>query len=293
MNNLPSIPDVRLVGSVAVVGRPNSGKSSFVNTLIGEKVSIVSKRPQTTQRTTHGIYTTNDLQIVFLDTAGIHLGNDRWNEAVNRHAAKSLERASVILYFIDRSRPYGTEERNIRTILDKVDKPIIPVLTKCDLDKRLDDGNIPENAIEMSNVDKSGFESIIEAIRPHLETAPLLYDEDYYTDQDMYTRVSEVVREKLFRELDEELPYSVYVETQHIQDSPDGARLDILAYIYAERDSQKAIIIGKNASFLVKIGTAARRDLEEIFGRHVMLQLRVKTMPKWKKNDKIMEGLLE
>lgn len=283
----------RLVGFVAVVGRPNSGKSSFVNALIGEKVSIVSNRPQTTQRTVQGIYTTDEMQIVFSDTAGIHLGNDRWNEAVNKHALKSLERANVILHFIDRSRPSGTEENNIRAILDKVDKPVVRVLTKSDLPARLDEADTPADAVTISNVDKSGFDAVIDALRPHLLRAPMLYDEDYYTNQDMYTRVSEVVREKLFRELDEELPYSVYVETQQIDESPDGNTLNILAYIYAERDSQKAIIIGKNAKFLVSIGTAARLDLEEIFGRHIMLQLRVKTMPKWKKNDKIVEGLLD
>jgi GTPase len=264
-----------------------------VNALIGEKVSIVSNRPQTTQRTVQGIYTTDELQIVFSDTAGIHLGNDRWNAAVNAHAIKSLERASVILYFVDRSRPTGTEENNIRAILDKVDKPIVRVLTKCDLPARLAEADQPDGAVEISNVDKSGFDAVIDALRPYLIEAPALYDDDYYTNQDMYTRASEVIREKLFRNLDEEIPYSVYVETQQIEDSPDGRTLNILAYIYAERDSQKAIIIGKNAKFLTEIGTAARLDLEEIFGRHVMLQLRVKTMPKWKKNDKIMDGLLD
>ena len=277
------------VGFVALIGRPNSGKSTFINALTGEKVSIVSEKPQTTRKMIKGIYSTEETQIVFFDTPGIHESIEDFNIRVNAVALRSLGDADAIVRFIDASRGFGDEEAKIDSIMDTVKKPVIRVYSKCDVVKR---GYVLEKEIiKLSSVDGSGIKEIITALEVVLPEGMPYYEDDYYTDQDPYTRISEIVREKAFSLLSEEIPHDLFVSVEEIEEQKNGT-MKALVYIHVEKDSQKRIVIGKGGVVLNEIGTLARLELEEIFGRKVFLAIRVKTSPHWKKNKKITDHLL-
>lgn len=278
------------VGYIAIIGRPNVGKSTFINSLIGEKVSITSNIPQTTRKRVLAIFNDNESQIIFFDTPWIHKNEKEFNGKINQEAIKSMREADGVLYFIDSSRPYGDEEKQIEGILEFINIPIVKVYTKLDLPSKIE---IPlgENNIKISSLKKAWFEELITKIKSFLSVWPPFYPDDYYTDQDIYFRISEIVREKVFLHTLEEVPHSTYVEIEEIDDQEE--LLKIQAYIYTETDSQKYIIIGKAGNLITKIWTEARIELENIFGKKVFLSLRVKTMEKWRKNDKIIKNILQ
>ena len=293
------IPEKK-VGYVALIGRPNSGKSTFINTLIHEKISAVSNKPQTTQKTIKGIYNDDDSQIIFFDTPGIHESKEAMNIIINAQAINSLKDADIVVRFIDISRPYGEEEVAIAKLLENVNKPIITVYSKTDISCKERTVKVPKdseaepitpptvvNPFFVSSEQKTGLEVLVQEIKKHLVMGPLFYSEDYYTDQDMETRIREVIREKLFLLLEDEIPYDTFVEIEEIEEK--GDLLKILAVVHVEKDSQKTIIIGKRAEKLQEIGTLARKDLEKIFERKVFLLVRVKTHPHWKKNKGILK----
>jgi GTP-binding protein Era len=190
--------------------------------------------------------------------------------------------------FIDASRSYGSEERTIEDFLEKTNKPVITVLSKVD-SIRQEYASTPADA-KISIFDKQGYSDLIGKIQSLLPEGPQLYEEDQYTDQDYETRISEIVREKVFDHLKEELPYAVFVEVEEIEDSPTLMR--ILATLYVERDSQKSILIGAAGAMITRIGTEARTELERIFDRKMFLKLRVKTLPKWRKNEQQVKKAL-
>ena len=287
---LTPAPAERPVGCVAIVGRPNAGKSTLVNAIIGEKVSIVSPRPQTTRQTIRGIYTTPDIQIVFLDTPGLHEEVDELSRAINHHAIIALRRAHVIVRCIDPTRPRGEEDERIDRIIGHIDRPIITITTKADVDKNIVIEGLPVDTIRISAVTKEGCDTLIDSIRRHLPVGPLMYEEDVYTDQNMHERISEIIREKFFLALSKELPYSIFIEIEEIDDGETLMR--ILSTVFVERESQKSIVIGQNASVLKEVGIQARHDLEEIFGKKVFLQTRVKVLPKWKKQAEIVKRVI-
>lgn len=276
---------IKKVWYVALIWRPNAGKSTFINSLIDEKVSIVSKRPQTTQKCIKWIYNDSDSQIIFFDTPWVNEWKDEFFTHLKWRVIDSLNNADVIVRFIDSSRAFGAEEDIISTILDNSCKPIIDVYTKSDIAII----PIPKGKLQISSVDKSWFEELLSTIKTHLPRWPLFYDEDYYTDQNYETRISEIIREKIFINFQDEIPHSVFVEIGEMEDKPDLLRIQ--AYIYVNSDSQKIIIIGKSWQALTNIGKLARIELEEIYGKKVFLALRVKVMPKWKKNKKLLNQL--
>ncbi|MDD5770469.1 MAG: GTPase Era [Candidatus Gracilibacteria bacterium] len=278
------------VGYVAIIGRPNVGKSTFINSLIGEKVSIISNIPQTTRKRVLAIFNDFDSQIIFFDTPGIHKNEKEFNQKINHEAIKSMREADLVLYFVDSSRPYGDEEKQIEEILEFINIPILKIFTKIDLPKKIEIPN-GEDIIKISSIQKSGFEELLQKIKTYLKISHPYYPEDYYTDQDIYFRISEIIREKVFLHTIEEIPHSIYVEIEEILDEEN--LLKIQAYIYTETDSQRYIIIGKNGDLITKIGMQARIELESIFGKKVFLSLRVKTMEKWRKNDKIIKNILK
>lgn len=267
---------------VAIIGRPNVGKSTFINSLIWEKISITSRVPQTTRKRVLGIYNDEDSQIIFIDTPGVHIEDKVFNIEINKQATESLEEADLILYMIDTTREWGQEEKNIREIIWKISNPVIKVYTKIDLESKI---NIPvkEFTYNISSINKKWFPELLLAIKKHLKIWPLLYPEDYYTSQDMYFRISEIIREKVFLNTKEELPHSTYIEVSEIEEQWN--LLKIVAYIYTETESQKYIIIGKNWSLISKIWKESRLDLEEIFERKVFLALRAKKKEKWRKDE--------
>lgn len=280
---------------VAILGRPNAGKSTFINALIGEKVSSVSSRPQTTQRSIPAIFTDIEkgIQIIFLDTPGIHEvpnNNEKTlpniNERINAEAFISLREADVVIRLIDPTRPQWLEDERIDEVLSFVNKPVIRIETKQDLKKSYPWKNID---IKINSITHEGFSDVIQKISDFLPEGEYLYDEDYYTDQSMDFRISEAIREVLFQELWEEIPYASYVEISTLENQ-EGI-LKVQAYIHTETESQKRILIGKNGSKITEIGMKSRFMLEGIFGKKIFLWLRVKVDKNWRKNAKTLEKL--
>ncbi len=278
------------VGYVSIIGRPNAGKSTFVNALIGEKVSITTNVPQTTRKKVLAIHNDNDSQIVFFDTPGIHKSNKSFNEEINKQAIGTLNDAEVVLYFIDSSREWGEEEKYIRELLTFTHTPVVKVYTKLDLPSKI---TIPENenTLKISSTTKVGFSELLNKVKTYLPTGPTLFPEDFYTKQDIYFRISEIIREKVFLHTREELPHSVYIWVEEIEEQEK--MLKIVAYIYAESDSQKYVLIGKGGSLITTMWKEARIELEKVFDKKVFLALRVKVMKNWRKNNKIVQNILD
>lgn len=275
---------------VAIIWRPNVWKSTFINSLIWEKVSIISNIPQTTRKRVLAIYNDSESQIIFFDTPWVHKNEKEFNQKINHEAIKSMREADLVLYFIDSSRPYWDEESQIEEILGFINSPIVKVYTKLDLPSKIE---IPltNETIKISSPTKIGFEELLTKVKWYLNTWHPYYPEDYYTDQDIYFRISEIVREKVFLNTTEEIPHSTYVEIEEIEE--EEKLLKIQAYVYTETDSQRYIIVGKSGNLITKIGTEARLELEEIFWKKVFISLRVKTMEKWRRNDKIIKNILK
>ena len=283
---------------VAIVGRPNAGKSTLLNALIWERVSAISPRPQTTQRSIPGIFTDEEkeIQIVFLDTPGIHHdGTEQFgsqkatsiNTRINSEAFASLREADVIVRLVDPTRPSGAEDTRIDEVLSFAKQPILRIETKQDLQKRPHPGDNID--IQIDSINKVGFDALIAKIAEFLPEGPYLYESDYYTDQTMDLRIQEVVREQLFAELGEEIPYACYVEVGSIENGAD--MLSVQVYINTETDSQKTIVIGKWGQKVNAIGTKSRLILEEIFGKKVFVGLRVKVHKNWRKNEQVLNRL--
>lgn len=275
---------------VAIVWRPNTWKSTFINSLIWEKVSITSNIPQTTRKRVLAIYNDLDSQIIFFDTPWIHQNEKTFNKEINKQALVSMREADLVLYFVDSSRDKWEEEIEIEKFLEFVQSPVLKIYTKIDLKPKIE-LEIWENIFKISSLNKFWFEEVILRIKDYLKTWPLFYPEDYYTDQDMNFRISEIIREKVFLNTKEEIPHSVYVEVWEIEDQKD--LLKVQAYVYTETDSQRYIIIWRNWDLVTKIWTEARIDLENIFWKKVFLSLRVKTLEKWRKSEKIIKWILK
>ena len=284
------------VGYVAIIGRPNAGKSTFINSLLWEKISITSNVPQTTRRRVLAIHNDTDSQIIFFDTPWIHESNKTFNEQINSVATDSLKESDVILYFIDSSREGWKEEAYIKTLISKINIPVIKVYTKIDLKSKI---NIPESekTIKISSVTKDWFENLLEKIKWFLKMSPLLFPEDIYTKQDMFFRISEIIREKVFLNTKEELPHSTYVAVDEIEEDQKDKHwnelLKIVAYVYTETDSQKYIIVWKNWSLITKIWKEARIELEKIFETKVFLALRAKVKKNWRKDEALVNKILK
>ncbi len=274
---------------VAIIGRPNSWKSTFINTLIGEKVSIVSPIPQTTRKKVLWIYNDKEHQIIFVDTPWIHYSEKSFNQSINSVAKSSLENAQVILYFIDVSRIRWEEEIQIENILKQVQTPVILVYSKID-----EQWCIPKpdswEYVSISSFTKEGFSELIQKVGQYLPIWPMLYPEEYYTSQDIYFRISEIIREHVFLSTTEEIPHSVYIAVEEVHD--EWKLYKIIAYIICETESQKYILIGKSWNLIQKIATDSRVALESILWKKVFLALRVKVQKNWRKDARLVQELL-
>lgn len=290
LKNTSSFDIKKRVGFVSIIWRPNVWKSTFLNTILWEKVAIVSKVPQTTRNNILWIYNDNDSQIIFFDTAWIHKSNKLFNEKINNSSIWSIKEADLILYFIDSSRESWEEEEYIQEILKKSSKSFIKVYTKSDLLAKID---IPkeEDIFYISSFNNDSLINLLDKIKTYLSISNIYYDLDVYTKQNISFRISEIIREKIFLHTREEIPHSVYVWIEEIEDSEN--LLKILAYIYCETDSQKYILIGKWWSLLSIIWKEARLELESIFDKKIFLSLRVKINKNWKKDEKLIKKILE
>lgn len=279
------------VGYIAIIGRPNAGKSTFINALIWEKIAITSNIPQTTRNKILAMYNDTDAQIIFVDTPGVHESNKVFNAEINHQALSSIRDVEMVLYFIDGSREKGQEETYLESLLENVPKPVMKIFTKSDL-PRVQALPEKEKYFCISSKDESGFWDLLNYVKQQLPLGPMLFSEDMYTKQSIFFRVSEIIREKLFMELKEELPHSVFVSIEEVLDDERGMKR-IIAYVYTETDSQKYIVIGKKGSLISRVGKEARLELEEIFDQKVFLQLRAKVRKNWRKDEGFIRKMLK
>ena len=282
-------------GFVTLIGRPNVGKSTLMNHLIGQKIAITSNKPQTTRNRIQTVYTSEQGQIVFLDTPGIHKAKNKLGEYMVNVAERTLNEVDVILWLVEPSTFIGAGEQHIAQQLTKTKTTVILIINKIDTVKKeeilkfIDAYRkiynfaeiIPVSALRAQNLD-----TVIDTIFKYLPYGPMFYDEDTVTDQPQRQIVAEMIREKALRCLDEEIPHGIAVSIDRMKERPGaGLMYDIEATIICERDSHKGIIIGKGGSMLKKIGSNARRDIENMLEAKVNLQLWVKVKKDWRDSD--------
>lgn len=280
----------RHVGYVTLLGRPSAGKSSFVNTVIGDKISIVSSIPQTTRRLIRGIYTNDRYQIIFQDVPGLHSSAHTWNQSINWVTKNALSDTDIILRVIDGSRPKGEEEGIIDRIVSEASVPVITIVTKADVLDAKSRKRFPDGTHFVSNITREGIDEIVELLGSKLPKGPMLYPESDITDQDVYTRVSETIREKVFQTTYQEVPHDTYVEVETMEDK--GKLVKILAYIFCTSESQKKILVGDHGAKIKEIGSLARRDLQDLFEKKVYLELHVKINKSWQSRENITRKVL-
>lgn len=287
-------------GFVAIIGRTNVGKSTFLNRILNQKVAIVSNKPQTTRNRIVGVYHGDQTQIVFLDTPGFHKPKHRLNEWMLKTTINTLEGIDAILYVVEPEQMIGPGDRYILDLLQKVETPVLLAINKIDLVPREQLLPVIEmfshaytfaEIIPMSALTSDNVEDVLGTIIGYLPEGPQYYPEDMVTDQPEHFVVAELIREKAFISTREEIPYSLAVVVEHMRPREEGTLLDIEATIYVERDSQKGIIIGKSGSMLKRIGTQARKDIEMILGTRVYLNLWVKVRKKWRMDEQSLRML--
>jgi len=291
-------------GLVALIGRPNAGKSTLLNRLVGEKIAAVSNKPQTTRHKIKGIVTTDEGQIVFVDTPGVHKPGFLLNRRMMSAVHDAILSVDLVVLMRDASVSTGNGDRFVLDLIKAAAKPAVLVLNK--IDKVKDKGKLLPliesyslefdfaEIIPVSALKGQAVSELLDNIIKHLPEGEPLFNEDELTDQPLRNIVAEMVREKILRTTGEELPYVTAVITERWDES-DPEQLKIFCAIYVERVSQKAIVIGKGASKLKQIGIDARRDIETLLGRHVHLQLFVKVVDDWRNKERELDemGIME
>ncbi len=287
-------------GFVSIIGRPNVGKSTLLNTLIGEKIAIVSDKPQTTRNKILGIKNLSGVQIVFLDTPGIHKPRHKLNEYMVKTALSTLYEVDIILFMVEAGEPFGSGDRYIIDLLSKVTRPVFLLINKVD---KVQKGVVlpqieeyrqlypfkeffPVSALCGDNLDR-----LLDSIVKELPEGPQYFPEDITTDQPMRFIASEIIREKIFQLTHQEIPYSIAVEIEDFKESEERNLAIIRGVIFVERDSQKGIVIGKGGAMLKKVGQLAREEIEAIMGIKVFLELWVKVKDRWQSDDRILKML--
>lgn len=286
-------------GFVAIVGRPNVGKSTLMNQVIGQKIAIMSDKPQTTRNKIHGVYTTEDKQIVFLDTPGIHKSNSKLGDFMVKSALGALEEVEAILFLTDVSEELGGGDRFIIEQLKKVNTPVFLVLNK--IDKVQPEALLPiidkysklhsfTEVVPVSARDGSNVTTLLEQIGRYLPEGPMYYPADQITDHPEQFICAELIREKILQTTREEIPHSIAVEIESMGTGDNGV-VNIGAVIYVERPSQKGIIIGKNGAALKEVGKRARHDMERLLGSKIFLELWVKVKEDWRNRESVLKSL--
>ncbi len=287
-------------GFATIIGRPNVGKSTLMNHLIGQKIAITSKKPQTTRNRIQTVYTDRARgQIVFLDTPGIHKAKNKLGEYMVNVAERTLSEVDVILWLVEPSNFVGAGEKHIVEKLQKVSTPVILIINKVDTAERdkilefIDTYRriydfaeiIPASALRGENLD-----TVLDMIFKYLPYGPMFYDEDTVTDQPQRAIAAEIIREKALHALDDEVPHGIAVHIDRMKERRDAAITDIEATIVCERDSHKGIVIGKGGAMLKKIGTNARYEMEQLLETKVNLKLWVKVRKDWRDSDSMMKN---
>lgn len=281
-------------GYVTLIGRPNVGKSTLMNQIIGQKIAITSNKPQTTRNKIQTIYTSDEGQIIFLDTPGIHKAKNKLGEYMVDVAVKNLRDCDVVVWLVEPTTYIGAGEQEIVRLLKEVKMPVILVINKVDTVKKEEvltfidayrkvydfDEIVPLSALKGDNTD-----TLVELIFKYLPYGPKYFDDDEVTDQPMRQIVAEVIREKSLHALSDEIPHGIAVTIEKMKERPNGKMVDIEATIVCERDSHKGIIIGKGGAMLKKIGSNARYEIEHMLEQKVNLKLWVKVRKEWRDSD--------
>lgn len=287
-------------GYVSVVGRPNVGKSTLLNAIIGEKISAISSKPQTTRQNITFIHTDYNSQIIFLDTPGIQRPKNKLGEFMLTESKESIEDADVITYIVDTSKRIGKAERSIIDILKEYEGiiPIILLINKVDTirkDEILEiismyaKEEIFNEIIPISAMKNDGVDLYLETLKKYLKPGPMYYPDDMITDKNERFIVSEIIREKGLKYLNEEVPHGLAISIEKFKKREDKNIYDIEANIYVERDSHKGILIGKGGSMLKTIGTEAREDIEKLLDAKVNLQIWVKVEKNWRERGNLVK----
>ncbi|MFR3071927.1 MAG: GTPase Era [Paeniclostridium sp.] len=278
-------------GFVSIVGRPNVGKSTLMNSVVGEKIAIMSDKPQTTRNTIQAVYTDKECQIVFLDTPGIHKPKNKLGEFMVKSATDAFKNVDVVLYVVDESKKIGPGDRMIIESLRGIKTPKILVLNKIDmlseeelfdLIKMYDAENMFDDIVPISALKGKNTDRLLKVIEGYLEEGPQYFPEYMITDQPERVLISELIREKVLHYVHDEIPHGVAVEIERMKKRSDKDIIDISAVIYCERDSHKGIIIGKNGRKLKGIGKSAREEIELLLGSQINLQIWVKVKENWR-----------
>ena len=286
-------------GFAALIGRPNVGKSTLMNRLVGQKIAITSSKPQTTRNRIQTVYSEERGQIIFLDTPGLHRAKNKLGEYMVNVAERTLSEVDVLLWLVEPTSYIGAGEQAIAEKLKTVDIPVILVINKIDTVKKeeilkfieayrniLDFSQIvPVSALKAENTDR-----LIDVIFQYLPEGPMYYDEDTVTDQPERQIVAELIREKALRLLSDEIPHGIAVQIERMKERPGGKLIDIEATIICERDSHKGMIIGKQGAMLKKIGMQARAAAESLLDAQVNLKLWVKVRKDWRESEAMLQN---
>lgn len=295
MNNNDNIKS----GFVGLIGRPNVGKSTLMNGIIGQKIAITSNKPQTTRNKIQTVYTCEKGQIIFLDTPGIHKAKNKLGKYMVNAATSTLNDVDIVLWLVEPSTFIGAREQEIAKTLGNSKCPVILVINKIDTIKKEElfkiiekyneicrfDEIVPVSALKGDNKDE-----LVDTIFKYLPYGPCYYDEDTVTDQPQRQIAAELIREKALRLLSDEIPHGIAVVIDKMKIRPDGNICDIEASIVCERDSHKGIIIGKGGQMLKRIGTNARHDIEDMMEMKVNLKLWVKVRKDWRDSDTMVRN---
>ena len=299
--SMPPADGAKKNALVALLGRPSAGKSTFLNTACQEPVSIVSPMPQTTRNAVRGIVNTSFGQLVFIDTPGYHESGKKLNLRLRTLTEDALEGADAVLYILDSTRPAGQEEILTASLAARYENRLVAAINKADVRGADTHGaraflksvfsSLPdERILEMSALQDDGINDVLKALYALAPEQPPLYAEDLYTDQSIEFRAAEVIRGQAVNRLSDEIPHCLYVKIADLEKRGE-TKLWVRAFLCVERESQKGIVIGKNAVMIKEIRTAAERDLNDIFPYKVQLDLQVKVDKNWRQNDSVLNKL--
>lgn len=287
-------------GFVSIIGRPNVGKSTLLNRILGEKIVITSDKPQTTRNRIQGIHNVPGAQIVFIDTPGIHQARSRLNKYMVEVALSAIREVDLILFLVEANQKPGEQEQEIIDVLAGATAPVFLVINKVDLTEK---GRVLERIaaykdrfpfreiVPVSAGTGDGVEHLVELVRKALPEGPVYFPDDILTDVPERFIAAEIIREKVFRMTRDEVPYATAVEVDSFKEREDGGLVSIAATITVERDSQKGIIIGKKGAMLKKIGSSARNEIEKLLNTKVYLELFVRVRKDWSEDERMLKEL--
>lgn len=287
-------------GFISIIGRPNVGKSTFMNKVLGQKVAIMSDKPQTTRNKIQGVYTTDRSQMIFIDTPGIHKPKHQLGEHMMKVARNTLRETEVILFIINAAEEIGRGDEYIIEMLKNTTTPIILVLNKIDLvhpDDLIKQIEVYKDTLEFSEIvpisalQGNNVDRLLEVIESYLPEGPMYYPEDRVTDHPEHFIVSELIREKALHLTSQEIPHAIGVEVEKMKANEEGGKVHVQATIYVERESQKGMVIGKGGRMLKEIGKLARVDIENLLGSKVYLELWVKVQKDWRNKTNFIRSL--